>query len=230
MKKHYLPFDDQGRLAWLINFNSKIGGYAALFGISAAEVAAIAAYLLMLQYILNLTEAVRTFSQDLTKYKDKLMIAVIGSSLGDPPTLTIPAPPATQPAGIFSIISGIVQRIKGHNAYTEAFGEDLGIVGDDIFVDYATVKPVLKITLDVGKPKIKYKKNRTKGINLYCDRDDGKGMLFIKTVSKTTFTDMTELAAGVNSAVWKYMAIHVVDDLEVGIPGDEVVITVRRIV
>lgn len=230
MKKHYLPSDDNGRLSWLTTFNSKIGGYASTFGISAAEVAAIAAYLLMLQYILGLIEAVRTFSQDLTKYRNKLMIAVIGSSLGDPPTLTIPAAPATQPAGIFSIISGIVQRIKGHAAYNEAIGEDLGIVGSDIFVDYATVKPVLKITLDVGNPKIKYKKNRTKGINLYCDRDDGKGMLLIKAVTKSTYVDETPLPAGVNSAVWKYMAIHVVDDIEVGIPSDEVVVTVRRVV
>ena len=230
MKKHYLPNDDQGRLAWLINFNSKIGGYAATFGITAGEVAAIAAYLLMLQYILNLADAVRTFSQDLTKYKDKLMVAVIGSALGDPPTLTIPAAPATQPAGIFTIISGIVQRIKGHDAYTEAKGEDLGIIGADIIVDYATVKPVLKLSLDVSHPKIKYRKNRTDGINLYGDHDDGKGMVFMKFISKTVFVDETELAAGINSAVWKYMAIHVVDDLEVGIPSDEVVITVRKVV
>lgn len=230
MRKHYLPRGDNARLAWLNNFSSKIGTYAAALGISAVEVTAIGAYYTLLLYILNLIEAIRTFSQDLTKYKEKLMVAVIGSTLGDPPTITIPAAPATQPAGIFTILSGIVKRIKGSVNYTEAIGEDLGIIGADIFDDFASVKPVLKISLDVSHPKIKYKKNRTDGINLYGDHADGQGMKFMRFVSKTTFTDMTELAAGVNSAVWKYMAIHVVDDLEVGIPGDEVVVTVRKIV
>ncbi|MFI5218287.1 MAG: hypothetical protein ACHQNT_02275 [Bacteroidia bacterium] len=229
MRKHYLPPDDSGRLAWLINFNSKIGGYAALFGITAAETAAIAAYLLMLQYILDLVDAVRSFSQDLTKYKEKLMVAVIGSTLGAPPTITIPVAPATVPAGVFTILSGIVKRIKGGINYTEAIGEDLGIIGADIFDDFASVKPVLKISLDVNHPKIKYKKNRTDGINLYGDHD-GRGMAFMRFVSQTIFIDMTELPDAQNTGIYKYMAIHVVDDIEVGIPGDEVAVTVRRIV
>lgn len=230
MRKHYLPQGDNARLAWLQNFSQKIGTYSVALGISAAEVTAIGAYYAMLLYILNLIEAIRTFSQDLTKYKEKLMVSVIGSTLGDPPTITVPVPPATQPAGIFTLISAIVKRIKGSINYTEAIGEDLGIIGADIFDDFASVKPVLKITLDVANPKIKYRKNSTKGINLYGDHADGQGMKFMRFVSKTTFIDTTALPDGAGSAVWKYMAIHVVDDIEVGIPSDEVVITVRRVV
>ena len=43
MKKHYLPFDDQGRLAWLTTFNSKISTYVMLFGMTSAEITAIEA-------------------------------------------------------------------------------------------------------------------------------------------------------------------------------------------
>ena len=228
MRKHYLPNDDNGRLDWLTNFSSKIGSYAALFGISGAEVTAIAGFLTMLQYILGLIDNIRTFSQDLTKYKEKLMIAPIGTPLGAVPTVTIGAPPAVTPAGIFTIISGIVQRIKGHNDYTESIGEDLGIIGADIIIDYASLKPVLKISMDVNHPKIKYKKQRTDGINLYADHEDGRGMQFMKFVSKITFVDMTELQPTQNSAVFKYIAIYVVDDTEVGIPGDEISITVKK--
>ena len=129
MKKYYLPAGDNDRLAWLKDFKDKIGGYAALFGISPAEVTAIGTYYTMLAYILRLIESVRKFSQDLTKFKDILMIAPIGTPISAVPTLTIPAPPAAVPAGIFTIISGIVQRIKGSASYTENIGEDLGIVG-----------------------------------------------------------------------------------------------------
>jgi hypothetical protein len=228
MRKHYLPNDDSGRLTWLINFNSKIGTYSRLFGISAAEVTAIGTYLVMLQYILDLIEKVRTFSQNLTKYKDDLMIAPLGTTLGDVPTLTIDAPPPVTPAGIFTIISGIVQRIKGNAACTESIGEDLGIVGADIIIDYAALKPVLKITMDVNNPKIKYPIKRTDGINLYADHDDGQGMKFMRFISKATFVDATVLQPAQNSAVFKYIGIYVVDDLEVGIPGDETVITVKK--
>lgn len=228
MKKHYLPSTEDARLTWLFNFSSKIGTYAAALGISPVEVTAIAAYYTMLLYIMNLAEAIRTFSQEITRYKKKLSVAVLGSTLGPVPAITIAVPPATVPAGIFTILSGIIKRIKGSAEYTEAIGEDLGIIGADIFDDFASVKPVLKITLDVNKPKIKYKKNRTDGINLYADHDDGNGMVFIKFISKTTYVDPTLLAPGKNSAVWAYVAIHVVDDTEVGITSDEVTITVKK--
>ena len=177
---------------------------------------------------MNLLGAIRSFSQEVTKFKDKLMFAVIGSTPGPVPVLTVAAPPPDVPAGIFTLISGIVKRIKASVNYTEAIGEDLGIIGADIIDDFATAKPLLKVTLDVNHPKIKYKKNRTDGINLYGDHDDGLGMVFIRFVTKTTFVDLTELAPGKNSAVWKYMAIYVVEDTEVGIESDEVTITVKK--
>lgn len=228
MKKYYLPSGDGARLTWLENFKNKIGGYATLFGISPAEVTAIGAYYTMLFYILGLIESIRNFSQDLTRFKDTLMVAPLGTTLGDVPTISIADPPAAVPAGIFTIISGIVQRIKGSAGYTEGIGEDLGIVGADIIIDYASLKPVLKLSLDVSKPKIKYQKKRTDGINLYADHDDGKGMKFFKFITQTTYVDPTELGDTQSSAVFKYVAIYVVDDVEVGIPGDEVSITVRK--
>ncbi|MEP7169182.1 MAG: hypothetical protein ABI855_07400, partial [Bacteroidota bacterium] len=137
-------------------------------------------------------------------------------------------PPAVTPAGIFTIISGIVARIKGHADYTEAIGEDLRIIGADIIIDYAELKPSLKVTIDVSSPKIKYKKNRTNGLNIYADHDDEQGMLFLRFISKTTTVDKTDLQPAQNSAVFKYIGIYVVDDTEVGIPSDEVTVTVKK--
>lgn len=228
MKKYYLPAGDTARLQWLETFKNKIETYADMFGITDAEVLAIAAYYTMLAYILGLIDSIRNFSQDLTRFKDTLMVAPLGTPLGPVPTVTIGVAPAAVPAGIFTIISGIVQRIKGSTSYTESIGEDLGIVGADIIIDYASLKPVLKLSPDVNNVKIKYEKKRTDGINLYADHNDGQGMKFFKFITKTTYVDLTPLADAQNSAVFKYMAIFVVDDVEVGIPGDEVSITVKK--
>ena len=229
-RKFYLPPGDNARLAWLQNFSSKIGTYAAALGITPAEVTAIAAYYVMLGYILGIIDQVRAFSQDLTKFKDKLMMASLGTPLGAVPALTLAAAPPAVDAGIFTIIAGIVKRIKGSTNYNENIGEDLGIIGADIIIDFENLQPDLKITFDVLRPKLKYKKGGTDGLNIYVDRSDGRGMLFFKYVTKTTYIDTEELPEGVNSAVWIYKGIYVVNDTEVGQPSAAMSVTVRRMV
>ncbi len=228
MRKPYLPQNDNDRLAWLITFSGKIGGFAPSVGITPVEVTAIAGFLAMVQYILDLQDAVRTFGQDITKFKDTLMIAPVGTPIGAVPVITIGAAPVATPAGIFTLISGFVKRIKGSASYTESVGEALGIIGADIIDDNSAKKPILAITLDVSNPKIKYTKQRTSGLNLYADHNDGKGMVFMKFVSKTIFIDITDLTPPKETDLWKYMGIYVVDDLEVGIPSDVVSVTVKK--
>ncbi|HLG35644.1 MAG TPA: hypothetical protein VI757_12250 [Bacteroidia bacterium] len=229
-RKFYLPPTDNGRLAWLQNFSSKIGTYAAALGITPLEVSAIAAFYLMLVYILGIIEQVRTFSQDLTKFKETLMVAPLGTPPGAVPSITLAAPPAAVDAGIFTIIAGFVKRIKGSVNYNVGIGEDLGIIGADIILDFGSMQPDLKITFDVLRPKIKYKKGGTDGLNIYVDRNDGQGIRFLKYVTKTTYIDTEELPAGVNSAVWAYIGIYVVNDTEVGIPSAAMSVTVSRMV
>ncbi|MBK5285777.1 MAG: hypothetical protein JJE25_10280, partial [Bacteroidia bacterium] len=121
-----------------------------------------------------------------------------------------------------------VKRIKGSVNYNENIGEDLGIIGADIILDFGSMQPELKITFDVERPKIKYIKGGTDGLNIYVDRADGGGMKFLKYVTKTTYTDTEELPAGVTSAVWTYKGIYVVNDTEVGIPSAAVSVTVGK--
>jgi hypothetical protein len=229
MRKYYLPAGDLERLEWLENFKGKIGTYAASLGITPGEVSAIAAYYAMLFYILGAMDAFRSFSQDLTKYKDKLMVAPLGTVLGDPPPVpTLAVAPTTVPAGIFTIISGIVKRIKASANYTEAIAEDLRIIGADIIDDNSTKKPVVKLSYDVNNPLIKVKKNRTDGFNLYRDLDTGAGFVLIGRVTKTQYIDTVPFPGGVTSLLVKYKAVYVVDDMEVGIPSDEASITVKN--
>ncbi len=229
MKKYYLPTGDAERLAWLTNFEGKISGYASGLGITGTEVTDITKYLAMLKYVLSMDDAVITFKQDVTKFKTLLMIAPIGSVLGAVPVLTLGAAPTITPAGIFTIIAGIVARIKASGNYTEAIGEDLKIIGADIIIDLSGLKPALKLKLEVGNPKIKYKKNRMDGLNLYRD-NDGSGFKFLKFITKATYLDEEALPTGVTTAVVKYMGIYVKNDIQVGIPSDEAKITVTKVV
>lgn len=51
-----------------------------------------------------------------------------------------------------------------------------------------------------------------------------------KYVTKTTYIDDAELPVRVNSAVWSYIGIYVVNDTEVGIPSAAMSVTVSRMV
>ena len=227
-KQHYLPNDDKGREAWLKNFNAKIGTYATGTGISPTEVTNIGEYYAMLVYIIGMFDNIKSFSKDVTAFKKLLMNAVVGTVLGPVPVFTVVAPPVLTQAGIFTIIAAIVKRIKASPNYTLNMGKDLGIIGSDIIIDYSKYKPVLKLTTTVDGPKAKYIKQKTSGIKLYADHDDGKGMSFFKFINLTTFTDTTALADKQTTALFQYFGVFVVDDAEVGIKSDLTTISVIK--
>jgi len=228
MKKHYFPKGDRKRLAWLFNFSQKIGIYAASFNMTQADVDAIKGYYNMLKYIFDLMESVRTFKKNVTSFKNHLMFAPPGSKPGILPSFTLAPPPAVTPAGIFTLLSGRVQHIKSFQTYTESIGKDLGIVGAEAEDNFSKAKPQLTVKITAGKPKIKYKKNRTEGIKLFVDRNDGKGFVYLQRIMGTVYIDKHELPAGQNSAVWKYKATYVVHDIDVGFYSDEVSVVVGR--
>ena len=141
--------------------------------------------------------------------------------------MPIATPPSINTAGIFSLINAIVKRIKSSANYTPAIGKDLGIIGSDFHDDHSTKQPVLTISMELGRPKIFCKKNRTDGINLYVDRN-GTGMQLYKFIGQSTFVDAFDLAIGENNVVWKYMAKYIVKNVEVGMASEEVTIIVKR--
>jgi len=167
-RKPYLPTRESERVIWLNTFASKLGGYAAMFNITAGEVALVSAMALIYSYIIGLIEQSGQFTQDLTKFKDLLSFAPSGATLGPLPELTpAVAPPLTQ-SGIFTFIGGIVAGIKGKKAvYTEAIGEDLGIIGDDTTFDEANYTPELKGKAMPGSIKISFNKDGVEGQAIY---------------------------------------------------------------
>lgn len=129
MPNYYLPYTDKDRAIWLKNFSVKFDGYATILGFAAADAANIAADSAAVNYMIDLLEVFKTETKERTAYKEKLTGGIIGEILGSMPTLpNLPPPPALVAAGVFTRLSGTIMRIKGHPAYTESIGKDLGIV------------------------------------------------------------------------------------------------------
>jgi hypothetical protein len=226
-KKNYLPAPLAARVIWLNNFSSKLGGYAAAFGITVPEVALVVKFAQMYAYIIGLLSTVDSFKQDLTKYKDKLSRATIGSPLGAPPTVTIPVAPATVDAGIFTIIGGMVARIKGmKNVYTEAIGEDLRIVGDESSFDENTFKPTLKGTATPDGAKLVFGKDETDGVNIYTRNKGAAEFIFLARDTESPYIDTRPLANPAVPEVREFRCRAVLHDVEIAVWSDTVSVTV----
>ncbi|MBI4713547.1 MAG: hypothetical protein HY762_09675, partial [Planctomycetes bacterium] len=155
MPKHdFIPKSDPGMAAFLRNLANKIGGYAATFNLSPAEVASVKNDAARFTYILKVQEAYKTFKQAISGYKDMLRDGPMDTAIGELVFPTPPAAPTPVSAGIFPRIRKLVMRIKGHPAYTQAIGEDLGLVSIKEAIDILNLKPVLKSRLDAGRPVI----------------------------------------------------------------------------
>ena len=227
-KAPYLPWDDQGKADWLDNFNTKLPTYAGALVITPAELASVAADDAMFNYLVDMQEAFKTFKQDLSNYKNLLRDGGTGPTGPLPVAPVLPAPAPVQ-KGIFRRIRELVGRIKSTPGYTEAIGEDLGIVGDEQTVDLPTLKPVLKHRLESeGRPLIIWKKGPADGIDLLVDRGTGAGFVFLARDTEPDYLDTFELPAGTPTAVWTYKAIYFLNDGRVGQFSDPIEVTVTK--
>ena len=212
-KSRYLPNDDAGKCSWLSNFAQKLSGYAAVLGLTGPEVAAVTADCAFFTYVCDAKNQYDNKARDWTAYKN---IARGGPApLGAMPAApTLGTAPAMVTANIFGRITALVARLKTQPGYTEAIGEDLGIIGAEETVDLNAMKPVFTIVLQAGHPNIVWKKQGMDALEIHVDR--GTGFAFLALDTMPDYLDTAPLPAPGASAVWKYKAIYRLRDEQVG--------------
>ena len=226
----YIPSSDSDRNVWLNNFSTKINTYATLVGITAAEVTAIQKDTAMYTYIINMLEAYKQTVNNITSYKNLLKHAVGQQHLGaipSPPTLG--TAPAVVTEGVFDRISKLVKRIKASANYTEAMGQDLGIIAPVQTFDPNSLQPELKVNLDAGRPHIKCSKGYADAIDLYVDRKDGLGFVLIGRLLKLDYIDVISLPSNTLLAEWDYKAMYVIGNSNVGLMSGVVSVIVKKL-
>jgi hypothetical protein len=228
--KSYLPSTDADRVIWLNNFSAKIGTYASVAGITPAEVTSVRNDAAFYSYIENMVESYKQVTKNVVGYKSQLKHAVAQEHIGViPPLPTFGPAPTTVPEGIFDRVIKIVARIKSSLGYNnDTIGQDLGIVAPSSVFDITTLRPLLKVRLDAGRPLIKCAKNDTDGIDLYADRNDGTGFQLVGRLFKTEFIDTANLPTGTVLAEWSYKAMYVIGNDNVGLMSSVESVLVKR--
>lgn len=156
--------------------------YAPTLGTPPADLADVAAGTQAFNWTLGKISEIRTSTQQWTAFKNLLRDGP-ESLPANPPTLpTLGAVPPNLDPGVFVRITEIVNRIKTSPAYTEAIGEDLGIVGPEHTVDLVNIKPTLTLRLKAGQPEIVWKKQSMTALEIHVGRGLGWQFLAVDTV------------------------------------------------
>jgi hypothetical protein len=212
-KAYFIPADEPGKRAWLNNFSSKLPADGPTVGVTAAEITQTTADALYFGFVCDAHNQHTQTTRDWTAYKTALRS---GGSLGAMPTTpALGVPPPAVPPDIFGRASALASRIKKHPAYTDAIGQDLGIIGAEQTVDPTTMKPILVLSLQAGHPNVGWTKSGMDSLEIWVDRGTGT-FAFLTIVTSTNYLDNAALPAAGASAVWRYKAIYRLNDEQVG--------------
>jgi hypothetical protein len=228
-RRTFMPRNEADKVTWIQNFSSKLATYKTKYGLTDSEVADMVAaalyYAFFANYLNQYNEYVKKLTQFRNEIRDGVASAASASVLPTPPNLGTP-PPVPAP-GVFKRASSIAAVIKSRSNFTEADGNDLGIIGVSASApDLVNAKPQIEIRLvQGGKPEILWTKGEYDGLAIYVDRGtDAWSFLAIDTYPD--YIDNFALPASGSAAVWRYRAIYRYDDIEVGMWSDIVSITV----
>lgn len=228
MTIYYLPTSDPGKMQWLNNFSAKLPNYRAALSLQEEDLTQVKQWSENFGYMIGNIEGFRKYTKQITAYKNILRN---GSKNSDPLGAMPPAPPTPQlpqeaVPDIFGRVQKLVQVIKNSKGYNDAIGKDLGIIGEATDKALHEMKVSLQVQMQAGQPNIKWKKAGMQGIHIYVDRGDGKGYQFLATDTQPDYLDTYPLPAAGQSAIWKYKAIYINHDEELGQMSDELLVTV----
>jgi hypothetical protein len=220
MAKGFVETNDDAFDAQLHNFSSKLPNYKTLLGFTAEELDEAKNDSLFWSYTLKGDNLVEKYAKDFKKSKSLLRKGSgngIFNGLPDPPDLGVP--PHKVAANIQYRFSSKAKKAKASTNYTKAIGADLGIEAPHQTFEPSQGKPNLSIFLNAGHPEISYVKSKYNGLALY--KDSGDGFKFLATLIKTRYVDKTPLPPSGTSKVWRYKAIYIWQDNEIGKWSDE---------
>ena len=228
--QYYLPRSEEQRVTWLNNFASVLPSVANRYNIGVGEQNEVMSAALYYAALITFQQKVSDFSQALTRYKNAMQYGVIAGQMN--PTFPLQPPinlPAAPNYDMFGRITALVARIKGHYAYNEIDGANLGITGSVVTaarVDLHLLKPHLQLRLTHnGAPEILWQSQGMTGITIEVDRGEGSGWHFLAFDTIPNYTDTADRPAA--GAVWRYRAIYRLGDDTVGQWSDEVSIAVK---
>lgn len=194
--KDFIPSSDNGMVSWCTNHKTKVDAQAPTLGLTVAEVTNQKASCdLITDAIATVVEAKGSYESAVAN-KDLVVKTETGK------------------------IRNFVKDVKRNAAYTDAIGNDLGVVGTGNLFVPATYKTALKVKSHPGYLTLKFVKKGAEGINLYTrikGESEWKKLSFFAHSPCVDARPLTETGKAENR---EYMCIGVKKDAEIGLQSD----------
>jgi hypothetical protein len=196
MNKSYFPQRIADLVLWYTNFKSKLPNYAAELNLTQAEIDNEVAYC---EDMINAINMVTT-QKGLLKSAVENRISVLNDNN--------------------SKLKEDIARHKTAKFYTQAIGEDLGIVGSPITFNPDTYKPTVSAALFGGAIRIRFTKKGVNGINLYVRHKGTSNWKAITRLTTSPFEYQPTLAVEGQPEHYEFRAFGVIKDQEIGVASD----------
>jgi hypothetical protein len=192
----FIPKKDAKLVGWAINYKTILAEKAAELGITPEQVAA---QKLLCDNTINAIGAAvaakGTYESAIT-HKNQTVTTDITS------------------------VRDFVKDIKRSPTYTEAIGNQLGIVGTPTTMDNNSYKSSLKPDVHPGYVALKFTKKGAEGINLYARKSGEVDWQKLGFYAHSPCIDARPLAVAAQAENREYMCIGVAKDHEIGLQSD----------
>jgi hypothetical protein len=197
MAKDFIPQREGDLQQWMGNIQLKIGGYAATFGLTPADVTAISDACTRTFTNINNVEIERQTFQQIVEKKDM------------------------EKEEDIALLRKFFNQIKAHNAFTSDIGKDLDIVSEKQPKDAGNAKPKLKLKLVPQGVRVDFTKEKVfDAVNVYSRNKGTTQWIKLAMDTSSPYIDTRELTNEAVPETREYMDIGVINDEEVGQPSD----------
>jgi hypothetical protein len=229
MKSDYIEQNDGAFNAQMQTYKAAIGGYAAVIGVTAEQIAGQAADADYYDYVLKCMKLMSNGALQWTGWKNLMRGGGTPPPTGAPVAPVFPkAAPVVAP-GIETRFRALGQQNKTSPGYNDTIGKALGIEGaQQTGPDYATLQPVIDVHISGNHVTVKWSWGGYAAwldiCELQVDRGDGKGFGLLAFDTTPGYTDTQPFPT--TPAVWTYRAIYRVGDNQVGLWSKTASVTV----
>lgn len=196
MTNSFFPKSDSSLVVWATNYKEKIVLHGVALGMTPAEIDA----------EIDICKAVITAINEVNAQKTTLK-KVIDSRDG---VIDL------QGAELRTDIA----RHKTATGYTEAIGQDLGIIGSTVEFDPNTFKPVISVELFGGNIRFRFVKAGVNGLNIYKRQKGTSNFTLLSRTTKSPFDFHPTLSEANKPEHWEFRAFGVINDVEIGLASD----------
>ncbi len=225
-----IPQDNNGRLAWSLNFENKFPTLAEGLGFGDEEAKSLIDDSRMMRFLILNSQVSSAFSKTCTAFKNE-MLGGVGEGVTEPqiPLYQQPSTPTIPvKANILERLSNALQRAKLHPTFNQTIAEQLlfGALANSPASSFADSKPKATATALVGGIiRLDWTKSKFDGVFIDSQRGNETDWKRLDFDMRSPFEDVRPLAEPGKPEQRHYRLIYFIDNKPVGVWSDTINIT-----